>query len=98
LADTAYAAVDLGAESARVMLGRLARDQATLETVHRFSNVPLRLPTGLHWNLPELFSQTLIGLADAASMSKLRGVGVDAWGVDYALLDPHRRLLGLPYH
>lgn len=80
------------------MLGRFGGEQATLETVHRFSNVPLRLPEGLHWNLPDLFSQTLSGLGRAAEVSPLAGVGIDAWGVDYALLDSRRRLLGLPFH
>src|SRR5262249_48031966 len=82
----------------RVMLGRISDGRAPLDTVHRFANVPIRLPNGLHWNLPELFAQTLIGLARAAEMAPLSGVGIDAWGVDYALLDPHRRMLGLPFH
>src|SRR5262249_60913973 len=82
----------------RVRLGRTRDGRGTPHTVHRFANAPIRLPNGLHWNLPELFAQTLIGLARAAEMAPLSGVGIDAWGVDYALLDPHRRLLGLPFH
>ena len=98
LTETAYAAVDLGAESGRVMLGRISGGRATLETVHRIPNVPVRLPDGLHWNLLELFAQIRQGLERAAAMARLRGVGIDAWGVDYALLDSERRLLGLPFH
>ena len=40
------AAIDLGAESGRVMLGRFDGDRLALEEAHRFPNVPVRLPTG----------------------------------------------------
>lgn len=94
----AYAAVDLGADSGRVIVGRLERGRVALEPVHRFPNVPLALPHGLHWNLLELFAQVLTGLSAGADRADLRGVGIDAWGVDYALLDPHQRLVGMPFH
>jgi rhamnulokinase len=93
------AAVDLGAESGRVVVGRLGAERVELELVHRFPNRPLRLPDGLHWNLPGLHLEILDGLARAASRAgALDGIGVDAWGVDYALLDDAGRVLGLPYH
>jgi rhamnulokinase len=91
----AYAAVDLGASSGRVVTGRLEGDRVVLEERHRFANRPLRLPDGLHWNLLHLFGEVLDGLRAAGS---LRSVGVDTWGVDYALLDDAGRVLGLPYH
>ena len=97
----AYAAVDLGAESGRVVVGRLDGARVDLEVVHRFANRPVRLPDGLRWNLLALFTETLDGLrraAEAAPSWALAGVGVDAWGVDYALLDGERRVLGLPFH
>jgi rhamnulokinase len=92
------AAVDLGAESGRVVLARLDGDSVSLEEVHRFANRPLWLPDGLHWNLPQLFCETLEGLARAAARAPLDGIGVDAWGIDYAPLDAGRRMLGLPFH
>jgi rhamnulokinase len=94
----AYAAVDLGAESGRVVLGRFDGERMTLEVVRRFVNRPVRLPDGLRWNLLALFSETLDGLRRAAARATLHGVGVDAWGVDYALLDREGRALGLPFH
>jgi rhamnulokinase len=93
----AYAAIDLGAESGRVVLGRLSGERVALEVVHRFANRPVRLPDGLRWNLLALFADALDGLRRAAG-GALRGVGVDAWGVDYALLDDRQRVLGLPFH
>ena len=92
----AFAAIDLGAESGRVVLGRLAGGRASLEVVHRFPNRPVRLPDGLRWNPLALFTEALEGLRRAGA--GLRGVGVDAWGVDYALLDGRGRMLGLPFH
>jgi rhamnulokinase len=94
----AFAAVDLGAESGRVALGRVGDRQVTLEIVHRFDNRPVWLNDGLHWDLPKLFADALDGIAEAATRRPLDGIGVDAWGVDYALLDGERHVLGLPYH
>jgi len=94
----AYAAVDLGAESGRVVLGRLAGERIDLEVVHRFPNRPVRLLDGTHWNLLALFTESLLGLAQAAGRTRLEGVGIDTWGVDYALLDAKHRVLGLPFH
>jgi rhamnulokinase len=93
-----FAAVDLGAESGRVVTGSLDGANVALEVVHRFANRPLWLPDGRHWNLPQLFAETLDGLARAGAGGRLDGVGVDSWGVDYALLDGDRRMLGLPFH
>ena len=91
------AAVDLGAESGRVVLGRFDGETVSLDVCHRFANRPLWLPDGLHWNLPGLFAQTLHGLRAAADDRPLDGIGIDTWGCDYALLDAERRLLGLPF-
>ena len=93
-----YAAIDLGAESGRVVLGRLDGGRVELDVVHRFANRPVRLPDGLRWNLLALFAEALHGLAAAADRAELAGIGVDAWGVDYALLDDRDRALGLPFH
>jgi rhamnulokinase len=94
----AYAAIDLGATSGRVLTGRLAGGRVALEEVHRFPNRPVRLPDGLRWNLLHLFTEALDGLRAAAARGPLRGIGVDSWGVDYALLDERHRVLGLPFH
>jgi rhamnulokinase len=98
LPDAAYAAIDLGAESGRVVVGRFDGERASLEVMHRFANRPVRLPDGLRWNLLALFHDACEGLARAAESATLHGVGVDAWGVDYALLDDRNRVLGLPFH
>lgn len=93
-----FAAVDLGAESGRVALGRFDGERVSLEVVHRFPNRPVWLNDGLHWDLPRLLADSLDGIAQAAAEQQLDGIGVDAWGVDYALLDASRHVLGLPFH
>jgi rhamnulokinase len=95
LPEPAYAAIDLGATSGRVVTGRLDGGRMTLEEVHRFHNRPVRLPDGLRWNLLHLFTEALEGLRRAGPLA---GVGVDTWAVDYALLDADGRVLGLPFH
>jgi rhamnulokinase len=91
---TEFAAIDLGASSGRVVAGRLDGGRMRLQELHRFANRPVRLPDGLRWNLLHLFTEAL----DALRGRSFAGVGVDTWGVDYALLDGHGRVLGLPYH
>jgi rhamnulokinase len=91
---TEYAAIDFGASSGRVVCGNFDGRVMKLEPCHRFANQPVRLPDGLRWNLLHLFTEAVGALRGR----KLDGVGVDTWGVDYALLDEHDRVLGLPFH
>jgi rhamnulokinase len=91
----AYAAVDLGASSGRVMVGRIGQSTVELTEVHRFGNEPVRLPDGLHWDITGLYREVRAGLAKAGEVASL---GIDSWAVDYGLLDESGALLGLPYH
>ena len=91
---TDFAAIDLGASSGRVVCGHFDGRVISLEECHRFANRPVRLPDGLRWNLLHLFTEAVGALRGRT----LDGVGVDTWGVDYALLDERHRVLGLPFH
>jgi rhamnulokinase len=94
------AAVDLGATSGRVILGRVDQRGGTLELDHvaRFPNGPVRLASGLHWDLTGLYRDLTRGLADAFRRDPaVASVGVDSWAVDYALLRGGR-VLGEPFH
>ena len=98
----AYLAFDLGAESGRAMMGVLDGGKLALHELHRFANMPVTLPSGLHWNLLELWNNLLVGLRkameySAANSLELASLGVDTWGVDMALLGRSGQLLGLPY-
>ncbi|TCN39889.1 rhamnulokinase [Kribbella orskensis] len=89
------AAVDLGASSGRVMLGRVGPDELELTEVHRFWNGPVRLGETLHWDVLHLYREMLVGLRNGGSVE---GVGIDSWAVDYGLLDGSGTLLGNPVH
>ena len=93
-------AVDLGAESGRVVVGHLDQDQVRLEEVHRFANGPVRVLGSLHWDVLHLWSEIKQGLGKAARAhgSSLGSVGLDTWGVDFGLLAADDTLLGNPYH
>ena len=93
-------AFDLGAESGRALLGRFDGDRLTLADVHRFPNTPVRLPGGLHWNVLQLWQEIKHGIALAHQQAgaRLSSVGLDTWGVDFALLDRTGALVGNPFH
>ncbi|MFJ9817648.1 rhamnulokinase family protein [Streptomyces sp. NPDC101151] len=95
-----YAAVDLGASSGRVMVGRVGHDALELSEAHRFPNRPVRLPEGLRWDVLALYAGVLDGLraAGAQGGGRLDSVGIDSWAVDYGLLDGDGALLGNPVH
>jgi rhamnulokinase len=93
-------AVDLGATSGRLMLGELEQGELTLEELHRFQNTPVQLPTGLYWDTLRLFHEIRRGLAIAGRERKLKidTIGVDTWGVDFALLGEDGALVDNPHH
>ncbi|WP_150307256.1 rhamnulokinase [Planctomonas psychrotolerans] len=94
---TTVAAVDLGATSGRVLLGRVRPNELSLEHVARFPNTPVRTIDGLHWNILELYRNVLAGLTSAArATTDIASIGIDSWAVDYALLR-NGRMLGTPY-
>ncbi len=93
------AAVDLGAESGRVMLARFDGRQLSLEEVHRFPNRPVMVRGHRFWNILALWDEVLTGLRKARQVTGgLDSIGVDSWAVDYGLLDAQGLLLGLPFH
>jgi rhamnulokinase len=94
----AYVAVDLGAESGRVLTGEFDGERLSVREVHRFANRPVRILDDLHWDVLSLLAETRRGIALAASRSRVTSVGVNAWGNDFALLDRGRRLLANPRH
>jgi rhamnulokinase len=93
------AAVDLGASSGRVVLGRVGPDVLEMTEVNRFRNGAVRLPDGLYWDVLGLYQDVLEGLRQAARGSdRLAGLAIDSWAVDYGLLDRRGALLGNPRH
>ena len=92
-----FLAFDLGAESGRAVLAHIRSGVITTEEVHRFANEPVEYGGALHWDAPRLWLEIRKTLSRLEEV-ELGGIGVDAWGVDYALLGERGELLQNPYH
>ena len=79
----AFLAVDLGAETGRIVRGELSGGCIEAAEVARFPNRPVALPDRLAWNVTGLLDAVLDGIA---AVPEVFSVGIDGWGVDYALL------------
>jgi rhamnulokinase len=99
MAEQVYLAVDLGASGGRVLAGLFDGQRLQLEELHRFENGPVAAAGSLYWDVLRLWTQITHGLrlAGARFGGKIRSVGVDAWGVDFALLGKGDVLLGNPH-
>jgi rhamnulokinase len=95
-----YIAVDLGAESGRVMLGSVSGDKLALEEIHRFGNSPIEESGSLHWDFNRLLSEIKAGISKAIKKadSSVCGIGIDSWGVDFGLIDDEGKLIENPCH
>ena len=94
-----FLAFDLGAECGRGVLGRFDGEKIALEELHRFPNGGVRVLDSLHWDVLRLWSEMKNALSLCARRKEeLKGLGVDTWGVDFALIGVDDSLLGLPYH
>ena len=92
-------AIDLGAESGRGVLGFFNGQSVRLEVVHRFPNGPVRTLDTMHWDVLRLYAEMLTTLRQCAAVhGGIDSLGVDTWGVDFALLDRTGTLLGNPRH
>jgi rhamnulokinase len=100
MSDRIYLAVDLGAESGRVMAGSWNGRTLRIQEVHRFANGPVQIADSIRWDVLRLWAEIQSGLRRAAEQygGSIVSVGVDSWGVDYVLLSAHEEILGQPYH
>ena len=58
-------AVDLGASSGRVILGRVGPGVLEMTEVSRFRNGAVALPDGLYWDILGLYQDIIAGLREA---------------------------------
>lgn len=111
-AGAVFAAVDIGASSGRVILGRVTageiaggtggENSVALEVVHRFPNGVVEIDGGLRWDFNALFAEVLTGLAAAATVAGERAetitsIGIDTWAVDYGLVNKAGKLIAQPF-
>lgn len=92
-----YLAFDLGAESGRAILAKFANGVLELREIRRFANEPVRSNGSLQWDVLHLWHEMGQALASGV-IPPLASVGVDGWGVDYALIGERGNLLENPYH
>jgi rhamnulokinase len=94
-----YLAFDLGAESGRTVMGRFEDRSLSIREILRFPNEPVHAGGSVHWDVLRLWHEIRNSLRIAASeCPSLAGIGLDTWGVDYALLGVRGELLTNPYH
>jgi rhamnulokinase len=99
MAQQCYLCVDLGAESGRVLAGLFDGTTVRTQELHRFRNGPVSVGGTLRWDLVNLWREIQTGIAKGATEfgDSIQSIGVDTWGVDFALLSETEELLGLPY-
>ncbi|MDO4569987.1 MAG: rhamnulokinase family protein [Planctomycetia bacterium] len=96
-AGKSYLAVDLGASSGRVVLGKFDGERISLEDMLRFENGASDLGGVMCWDLQRLWNQVVAGIGVAGLLQNdIRSIGVDAWGVDFGMLDHNGQLLANP--
>lgn len=94
---TTVLAVDLGAESGRVMAVHFDGNALSLEELHRFTNPATRVGNTLYWDFLHLWRNIQQGI-DIGKAHQPASIGVDTWGVDFGLLDAQGQLIGNPVH
>lgn len=93
-----YLAIDIGASSGRHILGHIENGKMVLEEIYRFRNGAEKRDGKLVWNDKELYKSIVEGLKKCKELGKIPvSVGIDTWGVDYALLDKDDNLIGEVY-
>ncbi|MCA9092965.1 MAG: rhamnulokinase [Planctomycetaceae bacterium] len=100
MATQCYLGVDLGAESGRVMAGLFDGSTIRVEQVNRFPTGGMIFGDTMRWDVLRIWTEILNGLAAGGAQyrDEVRSVGVDTWGVDYALFTDRMEMLGNPYH
>lgn len=94
-----YIAVDLGAESGRVILGTLSEGKVSIEEIHRFPNGPISIGGSMRWDVLRLYDEIKAGLRKVAARGlPIASLSTDSWGVDYVLLAGKEPMLSAPYH
>jgi rhamnulokinase len=95
-----FLAIDLGAESGRVIAGLWNGKTLQIEEVHRFQNGPVHLADSLRWDILRIWNEIQSGLTLAARKygKSIISVGADTWGVDFVLMDAKDEMLGHPFH
>ena len=91
-------AFDFGASSGRAMIGTVENGRLVATEIHRFSNDPVKVGNTTYWDVFRLWFEIKEGIRRALREGKIDAIGIDTWGVDFALLDANGELLAAPVH
>ncbi len=92
-------AFDFGASSGRLMMSNFHGGKIQLKEIHRFPNEPVWMNGRYYWDFLRLFHEMKVGLKKVAQMNvNVESIGIDTWGVDYALIDESGHILSNPIH
>jgi rhamnulokinase len=93
-----FLAFDIGATSGRSILGTLDSGRLQMKELTRFPNQMLQIGDHYHWNIYSLFEHLKAGLLAAKNEGvEISSIGIDTWGVDFALIAKDGSILGAPY-
>ncbi|MBQ8310825.1 MAG: rhamnulokinase [Clostridia bacterium] len=99
MAEKKMLAIDLGASSGRGIVGSFDGETLSLKENHRFSNDPVIVNGRMHWDILRIFHEIKQSITKTVlEKDDIRSIGIDTWGVDYALLDQNGRMLANPVH
>lgn len=93
-----FAAVDLGAMSGRVMLGKHNENGIDLEEILRFPNHLIQVGKHYHWDIFELYRNVIEGLKILSTKKiQITSIGIDTWGCDFVCVGKDGGLMRQPY-
>jgi len=101
LSEIVVLAFDLGASSCRAMIGYVNEKdkRVRVEELYRWPNYMVKVNDNLYWDVLRIWHEMkqAIKLAYKKYGDKLASIGVDTWGIDFALLDEKGELIGNPH-
>ena len=92
-----FIAVDLGATSGRVILFSLENHKFHQREIARFDNPIIQIRGRYCWDIYGLYNNIVSALRKVADMDiRPVSIGIDTWGVDFALIRDDGEILALP--
>ena len=99
MAEIKMLAIDLGASSGRGIVGAFDGNKLTLRENHRFSNDPVFVNGRFTWDILRIFFEIKNSITKTViDKENITSMGIDTWGVDYALIDKNGRMMANPTH
>ena len=89
-------AIDMGASNIRLIAGIYNNNKLNIEVTYRFNNNPKLIDGYYRWDINEIVNQIFHGIKKTLEKYDIESIGVNSWGVDYALLNSEKELVDLP--